>query len=81
MTGPAINVPAYDPKGAARSREALHGGQEMVSCHIELFPIQVEPFGPNEVKITIDGVSRIVDAFKLGRAMNEALGRFRGARP
>lgn len=64
MSGPAINVAAWHPEGAVRSR---------------LFPIQVEPFGTNEVKISIDGVARIVKAHDLVVAMHEALDRFRKA--
>jgi hypothetical protein len=79
MVGPAINVAAYDPKVAGvRSHLTVQGKPENVACHVELHPIQIEPFGTNEVKISIDGVGRIVDAFALTRAVNEALGRFRG---
>lgn len=81
MIGPAINVQAYDPKAAGfRDRQTVRGDFAQVACHAELFPLQVEPFGTNEVKISIDGVSRIVDAFALGRAMDEAVRRFRAAR-
>lgn len=78
MYGPPINVAAYNPKVAGhRTRPTVQGGFENVACHVELHPLQVEPFGTNEVKITIDGASRIVDAFALGRAMDEALNSFR----
>jgi hypothetical protein len=78
MNGPVINIPAYDPKVAGiRTRTSLNGSLEDVACHAYLEPIQVEIFGPNEVKISINGVARIVDAFALTQAINDLLLRYR----
>lgn len=78
MSGPVINIPAFDPKVAGnRTRPSLNGSLDTVACHASMEPIQVEPFGQNDVKISINGVARIVDAFALTKAVNESLARFR----
>jgi hypothetical protein len=43
-------------------------------------PIEIEAIGPNTVRVSIGGVSRVLDGISLCNVVNECLGDFRSYR-
>ena len=64
-----INIPTFDPFPLRPDPErALYPSAP---------PMRIEAIGPNEVRITIGEVSRVVDGVALSNAVNGALHNFR----
>lgn len=67
-----IKIPTFDPISV--------GGDVTTPMYPSAPPMRIQAVGPNEVKITIGDVSRVVDGVTLSNAVNGEMEKFRRRR-
>lgn len=68
----SIRLATLDPEPVAM--------RDGAAIHIEMWPMEIGPFDVNRVKVTLGGVSRVVDGVALADACNRLLGVYRSRR-